>query len=51
MGALRFFFAGFSKMVVLMGALRLLSLWELSDCCLDGSSEIVVLMGVLRVLP
>jgi hypothetical protein len=28
-----------------MGAVRLLSWWELSDCCLDGRSEIVVFMG------
>jgi hypothetical protein len=34
----------------LMGAPRLFSWWELSDCCLDGSSEIVVLMGALRLL-
>jgi hypothetical protein len=39
---------GSSEIVVLMGALRLLSWCELWDCCLHGSSEIVVFMGASR---
>jgi hypothetical protein len=37
-------FDGSSKMLVLMGALRLLSWWNLLDCCLDWSSEIVLVL-------